>query len=99
MNRAAEEVLRRFDEAVEAFDRGACVEEATAELTLDLCDGLPEGDVKNVVRAALLHLAADPPRGNREAAVRRAHEALQALRSGEGADREDGEGADREGGA
>ena len=90
MNRAAEEVLRRFDEAVEAFDRGACVEEATAELTLDLCDGLPEGDVKNVVRAALLHLAADPPRGNREAAVRRAHEALQALRCGEGADREDG---------
>ncbi|HEX7080791.1 MAG TPA: hypothetical protein VF329_07240 [Gammaproteobacteria bacterium] len=70
------EVRRRFDEAVEAFDRGACVEEATAELTLALCDLLPEGDVKNVVRAALLHLAADPPRGNREAAVRRAHAAL-----------------------
>ncbi|HEX6993141.1 MAG TPA: hypothetical protein VF339_03250 [Gammaproteobacteria bacterium] len=83
MDAAAMEALRRFDEAVQAFDRGACVEEATAELTLDLCDGLPEGDVKNVVRAALLHLAADPPRGNREAAVRRAHAALQAFRRGD----------------
>lgn len=80
MNASEMEVLRRFDEAVQAFDRGACVEEATAELTLDLCDGLPDGDLKNVVRAALLHLAADPPRGNREAAVRRAHAALQVLR-------------------
>jgi len=90
MDRAAEEVLRRFDEAVEAFDRGACVEEATAELTLDLCEGLPDGDVKNVVRAALLHLAADPPRGNREAAVRRAHDALRALRGGESSGRDRG---------
>ncbi|MFO7285246.1 MAG: hypothetical protein LOD94_12440 [Gammaproteobacteria bacterium] len=73
-----EEVRRRFDEAVAAFDRGACVEEATAELTPELADGLPEGEVKSVVRAALLHLAADPPRGNREAAVRRAHAALRA---------------------
>ncbi len=80
MNASEMEVLRRFDEAVQAFDRGACVEEATAELTLDLCDGLPDGDLKNAVRAALLHLAADPPRGNREAAVRRAHAALQVLR-------------------
>ena len=80
MNESAMEVLKRFEEAVQAFDRGACVEEATAELTLDLCDRLPDGDLKNVVRAALLHLAADPPRGNREAAVRRAHAALLALR-------------------
>ena len=80
MNQSAKEVLRRFDEAVEAFDRGACVEEATAELTLELCEGLPAGDVKDVVRAALLHLAADPPRGNREAAVRRAHAVLETLR-------------------
>lgn len=71
------EVRRRFDEAVEAFERGACVEEATAELTPDLAEKLPDGDVKNVVRAALRHLAADPPRGNRESAVRRARAALR----------------------
>jgi len=91
MNAAVTEVLRRFDEAVEAFDRGACVEEATAELTLDLCEGLPEGEVKRVVRAALLHLAADPPRGNREAAVRRAHAALEPLRNGGAADTGNGD--------
>ena len=51
MNASEMEVLRRFDEAVQAFDRGACVEEATAELTLDLCDGLPDGDLKNAVRS------------------------------------------------
>jgi hypothetical protein len=72
-------VKRRFDEAVEAFDRGACVEEATAELTPDLGADLPDGEVAAAVRAALRHLAADPPRGNREAAVRRAHTALQRL--------------------
>ena len=79
MTDSAAEALRRFDDAVAAFDRGACVEEATAELTLDLCEGLPDGDVKHGVRAALLHLAADPPRGNREAAVRRAHALLRTL--------------------
>lgn len=73
------EVRRRFDAAIEAFDRGACVEEATAELTLELAEGLPDGDMKNTVRAVLLHLAADPPRGNREAAVRRAHAALRGV--------------------
>ena len=79
VNEGEAEVVRRFGEAVEAFDRGACVEEATAELTIELCERLPEGEVKNVVRAALLHLAADPPRGNREAAVRMAHAALTRL--------------------
>ena len=73
------QVKRAFDAACEAFDRGACVEEATAELTLDLHETLPDGDVRNTVRAALLHLAADPPRGNREAAVRRARDALRRL--------------------
>jgi hypothetical protein len=77
---SAARVKRMFGEAVEAFDRGACVEEATAELTPDLHEGLPDGDVRDAVRAALHHLAADPPRGNREAAVRRAHAALRRLR-------------------
>ena len=79
MNESEAEVVRRFREAVEAFDRGACVEEATAELTVELCERLCEGEVKNVVHAALAHLAADPPRGNREAAVRMAHAALRRL--------------------
>jgi len=79
MDDAAKEVLRRFREAIEAFDRGACVEEATAELTVELCEGLPDGEVRSIVHAALLHLAADPPRGNREAAVRRAWAALETL--------------------
>jgi hypothetical protein len=87
MDEAAKDVLRRFDAAVEAFDRGACVEEATAELTLDLCERLPAGDAKDIVRAALLHLAADPPRGNREAAVRRAHAALATLGGAAGSER------------
>ncbi|MBN1237493.1 MAG: hypothetical protein JXB36_03275 [Gammaproteobacteria bacterium] len=71
---------RLFGEAVEAFDRGACVEEATAELTPDLHQSLPPGEVRDTVRAVLRHLAADPPRGNREAAVRRAQAALERLR-------------------
>jgi hypothetical protein len=77
MSTPEDKARRRFAEAIAAFDRGACVEEATAELTLDLLDGLPEGDTKLAVRAALMHLAADPPRGNREAAVRRAYAALE----------------------
>ena len=79
MDERAARVKQRFDEAVEAFDRGACVEEATAELTPDLAADLPAGEVAEVVGAALRHLAADPPRGNREAAVRKAHAALQRL--------------------
>lgn len=79
MSRSAE-VLGKFAAAVEAFDRGACVEEATAELTPSLADGLPEGETRAVVEAALQHLAADPPRGNREAAVRMAFAALMRQR-------------------
>lgn len=74
-------VQRRFHAAVEAFDRGACVEEATAELMPSLADELPEGETRDVVQAALNHLAADPPRGNREAAVRMAHAALLRWRA------------------
>jgi hypothetical protein len=76
----AAQAIRRFEDAVEAFDRGACAEEATFELTPDLGDALPDGAVKDAVCAALRHLAADPPRGNREAVVRKAHAALQRLR-------------------
>jgi hypothetical protein len=73
------EVRRRFEEAVAAFDRGACVEEATGELTPDLYADLPEGAVKDAVRAAFRCLVADPPRRDREVAVREAHEALCEL--------------------
>jgi hypothetical protein len=73
------EVLRRFEEAVAAFDRGACVEEATGEITPDLYAALPEGSVKDAVRSAFRCLVADPPRRDREAAVRGAHEALIGL--------------------
>jgi hypothetical protein len=78
MSTPEDKIKRRFAEAVAAFDRGACVEEATAELTLDLLDALPEGNAKLAARRALMHLAADPPLGNREAAVRRAYAALKS---------------------
>ncbi len=69
-------VLNRFARAVAAFDRGACVEEATAELTPDLYAALPDGAVKEAVREAFRQLAADPPAAGREAAVRAALESL-----------------------
>ncbi|HEU4619902.1 MAG TPA: hypothetical protein VFV10_17820 [Gammaproteobacteria bacterium] len=65
-----DEVRRRFAAAVAAFDRGACAEEATAELTPDLYAKLPEGPVKEAARAAFRRLAADPPGSDRESAVR-----------------------------
>ncbi len=76
---AEAEVLERFARAVAAFDRGACAEEATAELTPDLYAALPDGLVKEAVRAAFVHLAADPPRAGREAAVRAAVAGLARL--------------------
>jgi hypothetical protein len=72
-------VRRRFEDAVAAFDRGACVEEATGELTPDLYVELPDGPVRDAVRSAFRCLAADPPRRDRETAVREAQAALAAL--------------------
>ncbi|HEX5421796.1 MAG TPA: hypothetical protein VFY39_17530 [Gammaproteobacteria bacterium] len=66
------EVLRRFAAAVAAFDRGACAEEATGELTPDLYERLPNGPAKEAVRDAFRKLAADPPVVDREAVVRQA---------------------------
>jgi hypothetical protein len=73
------EVLRRLAEAVAAFDRGTCAEEATAELTPNLFERLPDGAAKDAVRSVFRLLAADPPRAGRETAVREARARLARL--------------------
>lgn len=69
-------LLERLAEAVAAFDRGACAEEATGQLTPDLYETLPPGRAREAVHSAFRCLASDPPRGDREAEVRSALERL-----------------------